>query len=117
MPLLETSGILSLLRVHDLGTEYGPPTDQIDVEVVIQFQGQPTNAYGFQLRNDDQFPARRGMLDLLRDAFNNGHKVTIDYNIDQGKHNGTIIRTWLTHPAPVIKPVATENLHATEAAK
>jgi hypothetical protein len=57
------------------------------------------------------------MLDLLRDAFNNGHRVTIDYNIDPGKHNGTIIRTWLTHPAPVPKPVATETLHATEAAK
>jgi hypothetical protein len=117
MALLETSGILSLLRVHDLGTEYGPPTDQINVEVVIQFEGQPTNAYGFQLRNDDEFPARRGMLDLLRDAFNNGHKVTIDYNIDQGKDNGTIIRTWLTHSTPVIKPVVTKPFLATGAAE
>ena len=100
--LLNTSGTLSLLRVHDLGTEYGPPSDQIDVEVIIQFTGRPTEAYGFQLRNDNNFPARRGMLDLLRDGFTNGHVVNIDYNIDQGKHNGVIIRVWLTHPARVV---------------
>jgi hypothetical protein len=100
--LLNTSGTLSLLRVHDLGTEYGPPTDQIDVEVVIQFAGRPTEAFGFQLRTDDNFPARRGMLDLLRDGFNNGHTVHVDFTIDSGKHNGVIVRTWLTHPARVV---------------
>lgn len=101
MPL-NTSGTLSLLRVHDVGTAYGPPSDQIDVEVVIQFVDRPTEAYGFQLRTDDEMPTRRGMLDLLRDAFNNGHVVNIDYDIDDGKHNGVIIRVWLTHPLRVV---------------
>ena len=41
-------------------------------------------------------PARAGMLDLLRDAFNHNWTVIIDYNIDPGKTNGVIIRTALT---------------------
>jgi hypothetical protein len=99
------SGRLSLLRVHDLGTEYGPPSDQIDVEVVVQFEGRPADAYGFQLRDDANGPARRGMLDLLRDGFNNGHTVSIDYNAPPGAHNGVIMRVWLTHPLRVVGPV------------
>jgi hypothetical protein len=96
--LLNASGKLSLLRVHDRGTAYGPPTDRIDVEVVLQFVGRPADAFGFQLREDANGPARQGMLDLLRDAFNHGWTAHIDYNIDAGKHNGTIIRAWITKP-------------------
>ena len=66
--LLNTSGQISLLRVHDVGTRYGPPSDSIDVEVVVQFVGRPADAFGFQLRSDSNNPARRGMLDLLRDV-------------------------------------------------
>jgi len=36
------------------------------------------------------------MLDLLRDAFRNGWKVGINYNIDSGKKNGVINRVWVT---------------------
>jgi hypothetical protein len=98
MPL-NTSGRISLLRVHDRGTAYGPPTDRIDVEVVIQFVGRPADAFGFQLRDDATGPARQGMLDLLRDAFNHGWIANIDFDIPAGKRNGTIIRTWITKPA------------------
>jgi hypothetical protein len=97
MPI-NASGKISLLRVHDLGTAYGPPTDRIDVEVVMQFVGRPADAFGFELRNDANGPARQGMLDLLRDAFNHGWIANIDFDIPAGKHNGTIIRTWITKP-------------------
>ncbi len=96
MGLIQSAGKLSLLRVHDVGTGYGPPSDFIDVEVVIWLNNQPGKAFGFQLRDDAQRPARQGMLDILRDAFNNNWKVTIDYNIDPGKVNGVIVRTWIT---------------------
>jgi imidazoleglycerol phosphate dehydratase HisB len=81
------------LRVHDLGTAFGPPNDQIDVEVVIQLDSRPNQSFGFQLRNDNNQPARRGMLDLLRDAFNQNLQVTIDLDIEDGRNNGIIIRT------------------------
>ena len=94
--LINASGQINLLRVHDRGTAYGPPSDQIDVEVVMQFAGKPADAFGFQLRTDANGPARQGMLDLLRDAFNHGWIVSIDYEIAEGKHNGQIIRVWIT---------------------
>jgi len=98
MPL-NLSGQLSLLRVHELGSGYGPPNDQLDVEVVVQFVGRANDAFGFQLRTDDNQPVREGMLGLLRDGFNRGWTVWIDYEIQAGKHNGTIVRVWLTKPA------------------
>lgn len=85
---------LSMLRVNELGSKFGHPTDQLDVEVVVAFSGVDGN-YGFQLRNDESRPVRQGMLDLLRDAFNNRWKVNIDYNVSPPKKNGVITRVWL----------------------
>jgi hypothetical protein len=95
MPL-EAAGKLNFLRVHDVGTGFGPPDDFIDVEVVCMLDTMPQNAFGFQLRLDSNRPARAGMLDLLRDAFNFNRTVTLDYDIEPGKANGIIIRVWLT---------------------
>jgi hypothetical protein len=100
---LNASGKVTLLRAHHKpGAKFGPPGDQLDVEVVIRLNTKPGKAFGFQLRDDDKGPARRAMLDLLRDAFNNDWTVHIDYDIDPGndvsppKNNGEIIRVWLT---------------------
>jgi hypothetical protein len=98
MALLETTGKLTLLRVHDVGTKYGPPNDEIDVEVVVWLDSQPNQAFGFQLRNDGNGLARQGMLDLFRDAFAKNSRVTFDYSIDtqNGRKNGVILRVWLS---------------------
>jgi len=96
MALLESSGKLTFLRVHDVGTGWGPANDFIDVEVVIRLNAEPNKAFGFQLRNDGNRPARAGMLDILRDALNHNWTVGIDYDINPGKSNGIIIRVWLT---------------------
>lgn len=96
MKLLETKGKLSLLRVHEESSKYGPASDLIDVEVVIKFINDNERAFGFQLRNNSKLVAQQGMLDLLRDAFNYNWDVTINYLIPEGKKNGTIVRTWLT---------------------
>lgn len=101
MPLLNTSGKLTLLRVHEVGSAWGPATDRLDVEVVIKLNSQPDKAFGFQLRNDGNRPVRQGMLDLLRDAFNHDWIVSIDYEIPDQKKNGRIIRVWLTKPVAV----------------
>ena len=96
MALVQSSGKLKFLRVHDVGTKYGPPTDQIDVEVVFGLSTEPKKAFGFKLRNDTQRLAHQGMLDLLRDAFAGNLTVTTDYNIPDGKKNGVAIRVWLS---------------------
>jgi hypothetical protein len=94
---VNASGRVTLLRVHDLGTGYGPPTDSMDVEAVVWLDSQPGKAFGFQLRNDQYLPARQGMLDLLRDAFANNWVVHIDYIMAPGHiNNFVIIRTWVT---------------------
>lgn len=93
--LRNVTGRIAVLRVHDVGTKYGPPTDQIDVEVVVTLQNQPGKAFGFQLRGDGHAQARRAMLDLLRDAFTANLPVSMDFNITPGKNNGVVIRTWL----------------------
>ncbi len=96
---VNASGKVALLRVHDLGTGYGPPSDFIDVEAVIWLDSQPGKAFGFQLRNDQNLPARQGMLDILRDAFNNNWNVSIDYIVAPGHTNNfVLIRAWITKP-------------------
>ena len=96
MALLQSSGKLTFLRVHDVGTRFGPSSDQTDVEVVMKLSSEPDRTMGFQLRDDSNRPARQGMLDLVRDAFNHDWTVTADYNLDEGKNNGVAIRVALT---------------------
>lgn len=98
MPRRRSTGRISMLRVHELGTRYGPGSDQIDVEVVVKLDTRPNDAYGFTLRDDQEGPSHQGMLDLLRDAFNSGWSTTLVYDIDDGKRNGILVRAWVTRP-------------------
>ncbi len=93
--LIQECGRLSFLRAHDVGTGFGPPSDFIDVEVVAKLANDPPKAFGFQLRQDANAPTRSGMLDLLRDAFNNNWTVCMDFYLVPGKNNGTVIRVAL----------------------
>lgn len=93
--LLEKTGKLVFLRAHDLGTGYGPPNDQLDVEAVFILNALGDGAYGFQLRNDDNLPARQAMFSLLREAFVHNLTVIADYFIEPTRINGTAIRVAL----------------------
>ena len=87
-------GRLAFLRVHRLGSGFGPQFDFIDVEVVIGIHGAE-GGFGFTLRNDNQRFAHQGMLDVLRDAFDADTSVEVEYLVDPGefgKVNGNIIR-------------------------
>jgi hypothetical protein len=90
--LKNSQGKLTFLRAHDVGTGWGPPSDQLDVEVVFMLDSVPQGAFGFQLRTDANEPVREAMVGLLRDAFVNNLKVSVDYFIDPGKHNGRAFR-------------------------
>lgn len=90
--LKNSQGKLTFLRAHDVGTGWGPPSDQLDVEVVFMLNSVPQGAFGFQLRTDANEPVREAMLGLLRDAYVNNFTVSVDYFIDPGKHNGRAFR-------------------------
>lgn len=91
--LTSTNGRVTMLRAHDVGTKYGPPWDQIDVEVVFRLDTEPNRAFGFQLRDDTNGAAHKDMLDLLRTAYKRNARVGIDYT--PGWSNGKILRVWL----------------------
>jgi hypothetical protein len=92
MALLQSRGKLTFLRVHEIGSKFGPPTDQIDVEAVIKIDSEPQRSMGFQIRNDRNRPVRQGMLDLLRDAFANNFTIIVDYDLPANKNNGVVLR-------------------------
>jgi hypothetical protein len=98
MGIENVSGLLSLLRVHRRGGKFGPANDQIDVEVIAQIASVPTQFYGMKLRTGSDLPANEGMLGLLRDGFNHGWIVNIDFDKKPGKNNSVLIRVWLTKP-------------------
>ena len=89
--VLQVRGRPAFLRVHDVGTKFGPPTDQIDVEVVVGLDTEPGRAFGFQLRADIEETTRRGMLDILRTAFTDARPVRLDYR-RTGLNNGVVLR-------------------------
>jgi hypothetical protein len=84
-------GRLSFLRVHEAGTKFGPPGDELDVEVVARLDTRADMAFGFQLRPDSSEATRKGMLDTLRTAFKRDKRVRLDYS-QTGPTTGVIIR-------------------------
>jgi hypothetical protein len=87
MPLVKT-GWIAFLRAHDVGTGFGPPDDFIDVEAVVKLDSQPAEAYGFQLRNDDNRVAWQAMFDLVG-ARNS--VVSAELQVRQPSHLATMI--------------------------
>ena len=85
------TGRISLLRVHDKGTGYGPPSDFIDAEVIVWLDSEPEKAFGFQLRDNAERRVAEGMLALLRDAFNANRVVRLEF-IRSGCRTGRIMR-------------------------
>ena len=119
MGVVNTSGRLSLLRVHDRGGKFGPPNDQIDVEVVVAFVNRPNDFFGFQLRTDANAPVREGMLGLLRDGFNHNWIVNLDFDQQPNRRNSVLFRVWLTKPAGggIFQPEATTKAAAKSGAR
>ena len=102
--LLEKTGKIVFLRAHDLGTGYGPPNDFLDVEAVFILNSFGEGGYGFQLRNDDNLPARQAMFSLLSEAYAHNFTVIADYLIEPGRINGTAIRVALIRDATSVTP-------------
>jgi len=89
--VLAVEGRITFLRVHDVGTGFGPPIDAIDGEVVVKFDTDPLKAFGFQLRTDAKEEGHRGMLNALRDGLRANRTVRVEY-IRTGLRHGRLIR-------------------------
>lgn len=89
--VLQATGRISLLRVHEAGSKYGPPDDQIDADVVIQLDTMPEFGFGFTLRPGATEADHQGMLDRLRDAFRRNRSIVIDYE-RTGFRNNRLLR-------------------------
>lgn len=98
MPLESVQGLVTMLRVHDVGTGYGPANDLLDVEVVFTLNNQAGRAFGFQLRTDANRLVHQAMLELLRDAHAQRWPVSADVQTPTGRRNGVVIRVWLKSP-------------------
>ena len=72
-------GKVVLLRVHELGTGFGPPSDSLDAELIVQLDSAPGESFGLPLRRDRRLPAHEGMFEVLRDAFEKDARVRIEF--------------------------------------
>jgi hypothetical protein len=89
--VIETVGRIVFLRAHEVGSGFGKAPNFLDCEVIVKIAEDPVRAFGFQLRNDANKPARIEMLDVLRAAFVAARPVRLDY-ITTGPLAGEIIR-------------------------
>ena len=85
------------LRVVELGSRHGHPSDQLNAEVIVHLRGHEGD-FGFQLRVDKNHPVREAMFNLLNDAFTHNWNVNLDYEISPPKKNGVIVRVWVSKP-------------------
>jgi photosystem II stability/assembly factor-like uncharacterized protein len=93
--VLSVRGRIVLLRVHDVGTGYGPPIDFIDGEVVVRLDSDRRNAFGFQLRPGAAEARNAAMLAGLRSAVARHVPVTIEYERTSAR-TGRILRVMVT---------------------
>lgn len=91
MTVRSVTGPVSFLRVHAVGSKWGPPQDQLDAEVIVKIQGR-SDAYGFQLRADGNLPVAEAMLGLISGAFEDRKPVTLEYIEQPGKSNHPVLR-------------------------
>lgn len=102
--VLQAEGRLTFLRVHDIGTGFGPVSDNLDAEVILQLDTMPESFLGFQLRADKNEANNYKMLDVARDAFNRGRVVSLDY-LQTGPKNGMVIRIAEKSQRPVLATI------------
>ena len=94
--ILRAIGRLTFLRVHDVGSGFGPSSDPIDGEVVIQLDTVAGSSFGLTLQVDSQEIDHRGMLNELRNAFVQERTIGIEYVVT-GPANGRILRIFRNH--------------------
>ncbi len=92
-------GRITWLRVHDLGSGYGPKSDFLDAECVFGLDTQPRRAFGFALKPGGGLAAHEGMLALAQNALTHDLDVSIDYQQVVNHFNAIVFRLAVVRPA------------------
>lgn len=72
-------GNVTMLRVSELGSRFGPPDSGLEAEVLFRLDANPDTTYGFKLRAGDAGGAQYGMYLLLKEAHVHGRRVFVGY--------------------------------------
>lgn len=83
--LFQTTGLVEWIRVNNVGTGYGPPSDFIDGEVIFKLTNE-NDRYGFKLRDNPNALVAQGGLSLLEEAMRNDWRINVDFD-DCGGNN------------------------------
>lgn len=90
--ILAVDGVVTFLRVHDVGTGYGPSNDFLDAEVIVSLDSTPDKRFGFQLRSNDNQLVAQAMLNMLQQAYDRGYRIRLEYFQEPGKTNNRLFR-------------------------
>jgi hypothetical protein len=93
--ILAIDGVVTMLRVHNIGTGYGPPQDFLDAEVIVALDSAPNKRFGFQLRPNENQLVAQGMLSLLQQSFEHSFPVRLEYEQEPGKNSSILFRVIL----------------------
>jgi hypothetical protein len=94
--LLAMTGKITFLRVNDVGTGYGPASDNIDAEAIVKLDTAPDRAFGLTLRNDESFASHQKMFEITQDAFDNDRVISIDFLSTPPQKNEIIVGATIT---------------------
>jgi hypothetical protein len=92
MEIKIVTGRVTFLRVHEFGSGWGAPNDNLnDAEVIVRLDDDP-RTYGLGLRLGEKLPAAQAMFALLQDAYNTDTPVTVEYEERPGSNNHYLFR-------------------------
>lgn len=77
------SGKITMFRTQEKGLEVMANGEKVDAEILVQLDTQPKLVLTIPLHEQD--PARREMVETLRQAYINDKAVTIEHKIAPGK--------------------------------
>lgn len=82
------SGKVTMFRTQEKGLEVMTNGEKVDAEIMVQLDTQPKLVLTLPLHEQD--PARREMVETLRQAYINDKAVTIEHKIAPGKKTAQI---------------------------
>ena len=84
----QISGKVTMFRTQEKGLEIETGGEKIDAEILVQLDAEPKMVFTLPLHEPD--PARKEMIETLRQAYINDTPVTIEHKLAVGKKTAQI---------------------------